>query len=213
MLLLLLEVGGCIAFAPLAAVRRRVVPVRLKNQQQPGQLQLLSWKTRRRRTAGRYDGESATTTRALGLLLPRETLATAVDVMTSTMLTVPRPQDMVSTETAGAATTAEVIVATGLDPSTTVFIFLVGLVPFAVATVEFWRRIKFGQAFGTGSDSVVFTDTVVSIGEEDAPLSSRGTRVLGPGALIAAIVLFAVAAFVIGLAIVSVVTSDIPTSL
>lgn len=110
---------------------------------------------------------------------------------------------------AGGGEVAAVVVS-GLDDSTTIFIFLVGLLPFAVATVEFWRRIRFGEAFGTGKDSsVVFT----SIGEDDAPLSSRGTRVLGRGALITAVILFAVAAAVIGLAVVSVVTSpEIPTS-
>ena len=116
-------------------------------------------------------------------------------------------QNLLVPETADTAT-ADVLTATvsGLDDSTTILIFLVGLLPFAVATVEFWRRIRFGEAFGTGKDSVVFT-TDVSIGEDDAPLSSRGSRVLGQGALIMAVILFAVAAAVIGLAVVSVVTS------
>lgn len=84
----------------------------------------------------------------------------------------------------------------------TIAIFVVGLVPFGVATVEFWRRIAVGDSFGTGSDSVVF-----SIGEDDAPLSSRGRRVLGKGAMATAYMLFAVAATVLGLVLYAVLSS------
>lgn len=91
-----------------------------------------------------------------------------------------------------------------LTPTQTVLVFLVGIVPFAVATFEFWRRIAFGESFGTGSDSVVI------IGEDDAPASSRGQRVLGKDALLAAYVLFTVAAGVLGLVIFAVVTSGGP---
>jgi hypothetical protein len=95
----------------------------------------------------------------------------------------------------------------GLDPTTNTVIFLVGLVPFAVATVEFWRRIAVGESFGTGSDSIVI------IGEENAPESSRGQRVLGKDALIAAYILFGIAAAVIGLVLFSVLTSEIPSTI
>ena len=97
--------------------------------------------------------------------------------------------------------------ATKLSDSTIVLVFLAGVFPFAWATVEFWRRIAFGESFGTGSDSVVFT----TIGEEDAPQSSRGQRVLGKGALVIAYALFAIAFGVLALVIGSVLTTpDMP---
>lgn len=65
-------------------------------------------------------------------------------------------------------------------------VFIVGCSPFAIATVEFWRRIAVGEPFGTGSDSVI-------IGEDDNPESSRGRRILGKDAFIAAYVLFGIA--------------------
>ena len=86
-----------------------------------------------------------------------------------------------------------------------ILVFIVGLIPFAVATVEFWRRIAFGESFGTGSDPVVI------IGEDDAPQSSRGRRVLGKGALITAYILFGLSAFVLGLVLFSVLTTDSST--
>ena len=82
--------------------------------------------------------------------------------------------------------------------------FVIGVFPFAVATVEFWRRIAVGESFGTGSDSVVI------IGEDDAPLSSRGRRVLGKGALVTAYILFGLAAAVLGIVIYAVITSGDP---
>eukprot|EP00527_Entomoneis_sp_CCMP2396_P003886 CAMPEP_0198143770 /NCGR_PEP_ID=MMETSP1443-20131203/10395_1 /TAXON_ID=186043 /ORGANISM="Entomoneis sp., Strain CCMP2396" /LENGTH=122 /DNA_ID=CAMNT_0043807055 /DNA_START=255 /DNA_END=623 /DNA_ORIENTATION=- len=88
-----------------------------------------------------------------------------------------------------------------LSPPTIVAVFIVGIIPFAVATVEFWRRIAVGESFGTGQDSVVI------IGEDDAPMSSRGRRVLGKDALALAYVLFGIAAAVIALVVVSVVTT------
>jgi len=51
-------------------------------------------------------------------------------------------------------------------------VFAIGVLPFAWATVEFWRRIAVGESFGTGKDSVI-------IGEDLNPESSRGRRVLG----------------------------------
>lgn len=84
--------------------------------------------------------------------------------------------------------------------------FVVGVIPFAVATVEFWRRIAVGDSFGTGSDSVVI------IGQDEAPLSSRGRRVLGKGALVTAYILFAAAAGVLGIVLYAVLTSGDPDS-
>lgn len=83
------------------------------------------------------------------------------------------------------------------------WIFLAGIFPFAWATVEFWRRIAFGEAFGTGSDSVI-------IGMDGSPADSRGRRVLGKGALITACVLFALAFGTIGIVLYSVISSDAP---
>jgi hypothetical protein len=72
----------------------------------------------------------------------------------------------------------------GLLQNSDVWVFLIGVFPFAWATVEFWRRIAFGEPFGTGSDSVI-------IGTDNAPTDSRGSRVLGKGALAIAYFLFA----------------------
>ena len=83
------------------------------------------------------------------------------------------------------------------------WIFLAGVFPFAWATVEFWRRIMFGEPFGTGSDSVI-------IGMDDSPQDSRGRRVLGRGALITAYVLFVLAFGTIGIVLYSVLSSSPP---
>lgn len=91
-----------------------------------------------------------------------------------------------------------------MSPQVIVGVFAVGMVPFLVATVEFWRRIAVGGPFGTGSDSVVF------VGEDGAPSSSRGRRVLDKNALRLAYALFAVATAVLGLVLVSVLTSTPP---
>lgn len=91
-----------------------------------------------------------------------------------------------------------------LPESTAIAVFVIGLLPFLIATVEFWRRIAFGESFGTGLDSVF-------IGEDGAPTSSRGRRVLGKGALAVAYVLFGVSAVVLGIVLYSVVTTVPPT--
>jgi hypothetical protein len=110
-------------------------------------------------------------------------------------------------EVAGADSTQSSYIDTGLlSNQAIVATFIVGLVPFAVATVEFWRRIAVGESFGTGKDSVVI------IGEDNDPLSSRGRRVLGKGALITAYILFAIAAGVLGIVLYSVLTSGDPDS-
>jgi hypothetical protein len=90
-----------------------------------------------------------------------------------------------------------------------VWVFIVGIIPFGWATIEFWRRIAVGEPFGTTSDSIY-------IGKENAPSESRGRRVLDRGAFIVAYVLFGIAAAAIGITLYSVLTSppmDITTIL
>lgn len=93
----------------------------------------------------------------------------------------------------------------GLSRETTIAVFIVGLIPFGVATFEFWRRIAVGASFGTADEQVVFT-----IGEDDAPANSRGKQVLGKDALLTAYAIFTVAAIVLGIVLYSVLTSPIP---
>lgn len=81
-----------------------------------------------------------------------------------------------------------------------VVVFIAGVIPFAWATVEFWRRIAVGEPFGTGSDTVY-------IGKDNAPSESRGQQTLDDGAFAVAYVLFGLAAGAIGLTLYSVVTS------
>lgn len=90
-----------------------------------------------------------------------------------------------------------------LSKETTIIVFVVGVIPFAIATFEFWRRIAVGASFGTN-------DPVVFIGENDAPSSSRGKQVLGKDSLITAYIIFAVVIAVLGLVIFSVLTSPDP---
>ena len=81
-----------------------------------------------------------------------------------------------------------------------VVVFVLGVIPFIWATIEFWRRIALQLPFGTGADSVV-------IGEDDKPSSSRGRRTLGRGAIIVAYILFGLASSVLIITLVSVVSS------
>lgn len=101
------------------------------------------------------------------------------------------------------ASTWDADLVAGLDATTTIAVFVVGLIPFVVATIEFWRRIAFGESFGTGTDSVV-------IGQDGNRASSRGRRILGKDALVTAGVLFAAAAGVLGVVVYAVVTSEPP---
>ena len=78
-------------------------------------------------------------------------------------------------------------------------VFLIGIVPFAWAAVEFWRRIAVGEPFGTGSDSVVFD--AAKDADEDQIRRFGGRRVLGRDAIITAQILMAAAAGSIGLAV------------
>ena len=73
----------------------------------------------------------------------------------------------------------------GITPEDTV-VFIIGSVPFVWATIEFWRRIAFGESFGTGKDSVIINDTS---GKRKKPQQ----RVLGQDAITAAYILFALA--------------------
>lgn len=108
--------------------------------------------------------------------------------------------------------------AEALSPATNVAVFVVGLIPFAWATVEFWRRIAVGATFGTGKDSVVIPrpqdvlldddgNPLITIGEDANPSSSRGRQVLGKDALVVAYLLFGIAAAAVGIAVYSVVTA------
>jgi len=98
-------------------------------------------------------------------------------------------------------------------------VFLAFTIPFLYAAWEFWRRIAFGQQFGTGDDPVVFPKA----GEEEQPMiiseappkknrpvgkkdkvtigmdadTNRGRRVLGQDALGFAYFLMAGAAFIV----------------
>lgn len=105
-----------------------------------------------------------------------------------------------------------------LSNTANVVVFLIGLIPFGWATVEFWRRIAVGATFGTGRDSVVIPkpqdglldddgNPLITIGEDNNPASSRGRQVLGKDALIVAYLLFAIAAGSVGIAVYSVVTA------
>lgn len=92
-----------------------------------------------------------------------------------------------------------------LSKQTAITVFIVGLVPWTVATFEFWRRIAVGASFGT-------SDPVVIIGEDDNPASSRGRQVLGKGALVTAYAIFTVVAVVLGLVVYSVLTTTATTA-
>jgi len=84
-------------------------------------------------------------------------------------------------------------------------VFVAGIFPFMWATYEFWRRIMFGESFGTGTDSII-------IGMDDAPSDSRGQRILGRGALVTAYVLFVCAFGTLAVVGYSVATSAPPSS-
>jgi hypothetical protein len=84
-----------------------------------------------------------------------------------------------------------------------IWVFVAGIIPFLWATIEFWRRIAVGEPFGTGSDSVI-------IGEDSNPSSSRGRRVLGKDALVAAYILFGIAAATLTVVLYTVITSEPP---
>ena len=130
----------------------------------------------------------------------------------------------ITDETGGAP-----IIIEQLSPTTTLIVFIIGIIPFIWATIEFWRRIAVGASFGTTADSVVIpspfdtaTNTdddtsgggkdkgLITIGEDNNPMSSRGRQTLDRGALTVAYVLFGVAAFTVGIAVASVVMGPKP---
>eukprot|EP00443_Scrippsiella_acuminata_P072987 CAMPEP_0115477414 /NCGR_PEP_ID=MMETSP0271-20121206/55659_1 /TAXON_ID=71861 /ORGANISM="Scrippsiella trochoidea, Strain CCMP3099" /LENGTH=215 /DNA_ID=CAMNT_0002904895 /DNA_START=36 /DNA_END=683 /DNA_ORIENTATION=+ len=118
---------------------------------------------------------------------------------------------------AAAVTTADISPVEKGDILLNTVVFIGATIPFLYATWEFWRRIAFGQQFGTGDDPVVFPKP----GEENQPLvvkeeaprkkprvigkegkltigmdadTNRGRRVLGQDALLFAYFLMLVAA-------------------
>jgi hypothetical protein len=95
---------------------------------------------------------------------------------------------------------AEQQLSSSLLRNTDVWVFIVGIIPFVWATIEFWRRIAVGEPFGTTGDSIY-------IGKENVPSESRGRRVLDRGAFLVAYVLFGIAAAAIGITLYSVATS------
>ncbi|KAL7454689.1 hypothetical protein ACHAWC_006293 [Mediolabrus comicus] len=119
------------------------------------------------------------------------------------------------TEAIDSTTAATAVQIEQQNPTTTIIIFIIGIIPFIWATIEFWRRIAIGASFGTTSDSVVIPSPfdndenndngMITIGEDGNPMSSRGRRTLDRGALTVAYVLFAIAAGSVGLAVASVV--------
>lgn len=100
-----------------------------------------------------------------------------------------------------------------LSKEMTILVFIIGIIPFIIATYEFWRRIAVGATFGTGNDSVVFPTTTATIGEDNAPSSSRGKQILGQDSLITAYLIFTTVAIVMGIVLYAVVTSPIPSSI
>jgi len=118
---------------------------------------------------------------------------TPVDNYSSILLSIEASKDAIAQKS---------VLETSNDNFINVLVFIVGIIPFAIATNEFWRRIAVGEPFGTGSDSVIIT-----IGQDNNPQSSRGRQRLGKGALTIAYILFAVAAFAIGIAVYSVISS------
>jgi len=94
------------------------------------------------------------------------------------------------------------------DNNVNSIIFFLGLVPFAWATVEFWRRISVGESFGSGTDSIIISTT---IGVDDSPTDSRGQRVLGKGALLTAYTIFIIAFATLGIVGYSILSSPPPS--
>eukprot|EP00419_Tripos_fusus_P022985 CAMPEP_0172719350 /NCGR_PEP_ID=MMETSP1074-20121228/75452_1 /TAXON_ID=2916 /ORGANISM="Ceratium fusus, Strain PA161109" /LENGTH=194 /DNA_ID=CAMNT_0013544691 /DNA_START=184 /DNA_END=768 /DNA_ORIENTATION=+ len=110
-------------------------------------------------------------------------------------------------------------------------VFLAGLIPFAYAAWEFWRRIAFGQSFGTGDDPVKFPkkvgeEKVLIVKESKKPVgrkgkltigmdadTNRGRKELGTDALVFAYVLMFLAGgilFLVGLNVYPVFMRSLP---
>jgi len=71
------------------------------------------------------------------------------------------------------------IVASEGDALLNTAVFIASTIPFLYATWEFWRRIAFGQQFGTGDDPVVFPKP----GEEKQPLVVKESTIQKPRAI------------------------------
>jgi len=130
-------------------------------------------------------------------------LAASPDLFAQTLSDAATTMTMAASSPGVTATTPAVSSDGMLSQETAIAVFVVGLIPFAIATVEFWRRIAVGASFGTNQP-------VVFIGQDDNPNSSRGKQVLGRDSLITAYVIFAVVAAVLGLVLFSVVTTPLP---
>lgn len=77
---------------------------------------------------------------------------------------------------AAAISAAEITPLSKGDALLNTAVFFAGTIPFLYATWEFWRRIAFGQQFGTGDDPVVFPKP----GEEKQPLIVEEARTKKP---------------------------------
>ena len=137
---------------------------------------------------GRTCTTTITTTKAAPLISSISPIASSSSATTTKMTT----------------TALNALAATDLLSNSDVWVFLAGIFPFAWATYEFWRRIMFGESFGTGSDRVI-------IGMEDSPSDSRGARVLGRGALVTAYAIFVCAFATLAVVGYSVATSEAPS--
>mmetsp|Transcript_15686 Transcript_15686/g.16961 ORF Transcript_15686/g.16961 Transcript_15686/m.16961 type:complete len:206 (-) Transcript_15686:189-806(-) len=121
---------------------------------------------------------------------------------------------MISTLTSSSSSSSSSSLALNLmtlleeDNNVNSIIFFLGLVPFAWATVEFWRRISVGESFGSGTDSIIISTT---IGVDGSPTDSRGQRVLGKGALLTAYTIFIIAFATLGIVGYSILSSPPPS--
>jgi hypothetical protein len=96
-------------------------------------------------------------------------------------------------QAAAAASSASPSSAPGaLSPTTTVLVFVAGLIAFAATTVEFWRRVALQLPFGTGGNNKDQSLLIVIGDDSDRSLSRR--RVVGKDAVLVATVVFGVAA-------------------
>mmetsp|Transcript_10785 Transcript_10785/g.19498 ORF Transcript_10785/g.19498 Transcript_10785/m.19498 type:complete len:171 (-) Transcript_10785:1772-2284(-) len=74
-----------------------------------------------------------------------------------------------------------------------VFVFMIGSLPFTIATYQFWTRIAKGQRFGTGKDSVIIDTGRKPIDNKES--KSTALRTLSKSALNVAYFLTAIALF------------------
>jgi hypothetical protein len=107
-----------------------------------------------------------------------------------------------------------------LSPAWTFAVFVAGLAPFAIATVEFWRRVAMGLPFGTlesngcGDDDLASapspSSVIITMSEDKFPnrLHNRRRVVLGRGAVVLALALFVTAAAVLVLVAAALLTSS-----